>query len=311
MKAAQLTKYGGQDSIQINEAEKPGLKAGQVLVAVKAAGVNPFDYKVRQGYMKDFINLKLPATLGGDLAGVVDKIGENVSGFEVGQEVYGMAGAASGNGSYAEYAPVSAKQLVAKPNNVDFITAGALPLAALSAYQGVVEHIDIQPGQKILIHGGGGGIGSLAIQFAKNAGAYVATTASSDDTEFVKQLGADEVIDYKTQDFSTILKDFDAVFDTVGGETNKKSYTVLKSGGIFVSMVEDFDEELVRQTGVNYIYQSTVPTVKSLKIIAELVDAGKLKVNVDKVFALDQAAAGLEYLGVGHPRGKVVIKVAD
>lgn len=311
MKAAQLIKYGGQDSIQINEAEKPELKTGQVLVAVKAAGVNPFDYKVRQGYMKDFINLKLPATLGGDLAGVVDKIGENVSGFEVGQEVYGMAGAASGNGSYAEYAPVSAKQLVAKPNNVDFITAGALPLAALSAYQGVVEHIDIQPGQKILIHGGGGGIGSLAIQFAKNAGAYVATTASSDDTEFVKQLGADEVIDYKTQDFSTILKDFDAVFDTVGGETNKKSYTVLKSGGIFVSMVEDFDEELVRQTGVNYIYQSTVPTVKSLKIIAELVDAGKLKVNVDKVFALDQAAAALEYLGVGHPRGKVVIKVAD
>lgn len=309
MKAAQLTAYGGQGAITINETEKPKPGAGQVLVSIKAFSINPFDYAVREGTYKEFIPLTLPATLGGDLSGTVEEIDENVTGFEIGQEVFGMAGATSGNGSYAEYAPVSAKQLVAKPKSADFNASAALPLAALSAYQGLVDHIGLKPDQKILIHGGAGGIGALAIQIAKNIGADVATTVSAEDIDFVKELGADEVIDYKTQDFSTILEDYDAVFDTVGGETNKKSYKVLKRDGNLVSMVVDLDEELVKETGINYIHQSTVPTAENLVKIAELVDAGKLKVNIDKVFSFDQTAEALEYLKTGHPRGKVVVQV--
>ena len=309
MKAAQLFSYGGKDSIKIVAIEKPKLKPGQVLVEAHAISVNPFDYAVREGTYKEFILLNLPATLGSDVAGVVIEIGDEVSGFEIDQEVYGMAGATSGNGSYAEFVPVSSKQLVSKPTSLDFETAAAVPLAGLSAYQGLVDHIGIQAGQKILIHGGGGGIGSLAIQIAKNIGAYVATTVSERDIDYVKNLGADEVVDYKTQDFSTILKDFDAVFDTVGGETNKKSYKVLKHGGNLVSMVDEFDEELVKSTGINYIHQSTVPSNENLNKLTELIDTGKLKVNIDKVFAFDQTAEALEYLKTGHPRGKVVVKI--
>ena len=309
MKAAQLVKYGGQDSIVINEVKKPELKSGQVLVSVNAFSVNPFDYAVREGTYKEFIQLALPAIIGGDLAGTVEVIGEGVTGLTVGQEVYGMAGATSGNGSYAEYAPVSAKQLVSKPASIDFTTAAALPLAGLSAIQALIDHIGLKPDQKILIHGGAGGIGSLAIQIAKNIGAYVATTVSSEDIEYVKGLGADEVIDYKTQDFSTILKDYDAVFDNVGGETNKKSYKVLKKDGNLVSMVVDFDEQLVKEHGINYIHQSTVPTNENLTKITELVEAGKLKVNIDKTFTFEKAAEALEYLKSGHPRGKVVVKI--
>ena len=310
MKAAQINGYGGQNVLKTtNDAPKPQADAGQVLVEVYAAAANPFDWKLREGYMKEFIPLKLPATLGSDFAGTVAEIGEDVSGFTVGQAVYGMAGGAGGQGSYAEFTPVNATQLVAKPESADFLTAAALPLAAVSAYQAIVDHINLQSGQKILIHGGAGGIGSLAIQIAKNLGAYVATTISAPEADFVKSLGADEIIDYKTQDFSGILKDYDAVFDTIGGETNTKSYTVLKNGGTLVSMVQPVDEALAKQYGVHYTQQSSKPTVERLTKIAELVDAGKLKVNVDKVFPLAQAGEALEYLKTGHPRGKVVIEV--
>jgi len=184
-----------------------------------------------------------------------------------------------------------------------------LPLAGVSAYQALVDHANVQPGQKILVHGGAGGIGSLAIQIAKNIGAYVATTASGKELDFAKSLGADEAINYETEDFSTKLKDYDVVFDTVGGETNVKSYEVLKRGGTLVSMVEAPNEELVQKGSVNYVHQSSQATPERLNAITELVDSGKLKVNVDKVFPLDQAPEALEYLKTGHPRGKVVIQV--
>jgi len=312
MKAAQINGYGGAAVLEtVADAAQPQAAAGQVLVEVNAASANPFDWKVREGYMKEFIPLKFPAILGGDVAGTVAEIGEDVTGFTVGQAVYGMAGAASGQGSFAEFTPVSAEQLISKPVSVDFVTAAALPLAAVSAYQALVDHIGLKPGQKILIHGGAGGIGSLAIQIAKHLGAYVATTASAAETDFVKSLGADEVIDYQTQDFSALLKDYDAVFDTVGGETNTKSYPILKDGGALVSMVQPIDETLAKQYGVQYTQQSSKPTVERLTKIAELVDTGKLKANVDKVFPIDQAAEALEYLKTGHPRGKVVLQVKE
>jgi alcohol dehydrogenase len=312
MKAAQINDYGGKDALVVTDnAPKPQAADGQILVEVHAASVNPFDWKVCEGYMKDYIPLKLPATLGGDVAGTVAEIGKDVIGFEVGQAVYGMANAAGSQGSFAEFTPVLAKQLSAKPESVDFITAAALPLAAVSAYQAVTDHIKLQSGQKILIHGGAGGIGSLAIQIAKDLGGYVATTVSTSDIDFVKGLGADESIDYQAQDFSALLKDYDAVFDTIGGEAHTKSYTVLKKGGIMVSMVEPANEALAKEHGIVYIQQSSQATPERLAKITGLVDSGKLTVNIDKVFSLDQAAEALEYLKTGHPRGKVVIQVKE
>jgi alcohol dehydrogenase len=310
MKAAQISEYGGEEVLKVSDnAQQPTAGEGEVLVEVHAASANPFDWKVREGMMKEFIPLQFPATLGGDVAGTVAEVGAHVDGFEVGQAVYGQANAAGGQGSYAELTPVKATQLVAKPGSVDFVTAAALPLAAVSAYQALVDHIDLQADQKILIHGGAGGIGSIAIQIAKQIGAYVATTASAQETDYVKQLGADEVIDYTAQDFTEQLSDYDAVFDTVGGETNAKSYEVLKPGGALVSMVQPADDELVAKHNVHYTQQSSQATQERLTKIAEMVDAGQLKVNVDKVFSLDQAAKALEYLKTGHPRGKVVIQV--
>lgn len=310
MKAAQILEYGGKDVLKVTaDAIKPFAEPGQVLVEVYAASVNPFDWKVREGYLKDAANLKLPATLGGDVAGTVDVIGENVEGFKKGQAVYGQANALGGQGSYAEYTPVKASQLSPKPENVDFVTAAALPLVSVSAYQALVDHINLQKNQKILIHGGAGGIGSLAIQIAKYLGAYVATTAAAKDTDFVKGLGANEVIDYKTQDFSEILKDYDAVFDTIGGETNKRSYKILKPGGALVSMVERPDAELVKKYQVNYTAQASLPTPERLKAVTELVDSGTLKPIVDKTFPLDEAAEALEYQKTGLPKGKVVILI--
>jgi NADPH:quinone reductase-like Zn-dependent oxidoreductase len=309
MKAAQINSYGGKEVLKtVTDAPKPQVGTGQVLIEVYAAAVNPFDRKLREGYMKDFVPLEFPATLGGDLAGVVAELGEGVSSFNIGDEVYGQANALGGQGSYAEFSPVKAEQLALKPKKADFVTAAALPLAAVSAYQALVEHASLQSGQKILIHGGAGGIGSFAIQIAKNIGAYITATASGDDADFVKSLGADEVIDYKTQDFTEKVKDYDAVFDTVGGETNTKSYQVLKPGGILVSMTNQPNEELAKKYNVQAIQQGTKTTTEKLTKIAELVDRGALKVNVDKVFSLDEAAEALAYIQGSH-RGKAVIKI--
>ena len=310
MKAAQLTKYGDQDALRVvQDAPRPVANSDQVLVEVYAASVNPFDWKVRQGYMKDAIALNLPATLGGDVAGIVAEVGDNVTGFEIGQPVYGMANAVGGQGSFAEYTPVSASQLAAKPQSVDFVQAAALPLTAISAYQALVDHMNLQAGQKILIHGGAGGIGSLAIQIAKHIGAHVATTVKADDKDYVTQLGADVVIDYTAEDFAVSISDYDAVYDTVGGETNTKSFDVLKSGGVLVSMVAEADQERVTTSEIKYIHQSTKPTVERLAKISSLVDEGYLEVAVDKIFPLEEAAQALEYLKSAHTRGKVVIQV--
>jgi NADPH:quinone reductase-like Zn-dependent oxidoreductase len=310
MKAAQLIKYGEQDAVQVvTDAVQPTAAAGQVLVEVHAAAVNPFDITVREGRARQMTELELPATLGGDLAGVVVALGEGVTGFETGQAVYGQAGALSGQGSFAELAPVKASQLAAKPNSLDFTHAAALPLVSSSAYQALVDHMQLKSGQKILIHGGAGGIGSIAIQLAKHLGAYIATTAAAAEADFVKSLGADEVIDYQSQDFSQLIQDYDAVYDTVGGETNTKSYTVLKAGGALVSMVAQPDETLVKQYQIIYTHQSTHVTTERLIKIAELVDTGNLQVQIDKILRLDEAAEAVEYLKTGHPRGKVVLQI--
>ncbi len=312
MKAAQISNYGGPEVLQITkDAPKPHPDAGQILVEVHAASVNAFDWKVREGQARQMAELNFPATLGGDFAGVVAELGEGVTNFGIGDEVYGQANALSGKGSFAEFTPVKAESAGRKPKLVDFVTAAALPLAGVSAYQALVEHANLQKGQKILIHGGAGGLGSFAVQLAKHIGAYVAATAATEDIEFVKNLGADEAIDYRTQDFSTLIKDFDTVFDTVGGETFEKSYQVLKPSGTIVSMVAKENEQLAKQYNVKTISQFTRTTTERLEKLAELVDQGAIDAQIDEIFPIEKAADALEHIKQGHHRGKIVIKIKN
>lgn len=310
MKAAQLTKYGGKESISVQDVKVPTIEPDQILVKVAAAAINPFDVMVREGYARAMAELNFPATLGGDFAGTVKEIGENVEGFKVGDLVFGQAGALSGNGSFAEYVPIKASQAAVIAPNADLVDYAALPLAAGSAYQALVTHIDLRPGQTILIHGGAGGIGSMAVQIAKALGAKVIATAATNDLEFVKTLGADEAIDYQNEDFTAKVKNIDAVFDTAGGEANKKSYQVIKDGGSFVSMKDQPDEDQVKAKNLNYTAQFTTITTKKLNKIAELYEQGKLKPQIDKVFDLDQTVEALEYQKTGRPKGKVVITIS-
>jgi alcohol dehydrogenase len=312
MKSAQITKYGNtSEVIQIRQTSTPNLSAGKVLVEVKAAGINPIDWKIREGYMQQMIHLQFPSTLGLDFSGVIKQVGEDVSSdFSQGDEVYGQAGVPSGgSGTFSEMSLASATSIAHKPKTLGHIEAAALPLVGVSAWQALVEFMGLSNGQKILIHGGAGGIGSIAIQLAKNLGAHVATTVSSDDKQFVQKLGADEVIDYKTQTFEDIVHDYDVVFDTVGGDTYTRSFKVLRKGGIIVSMLEQQNSELMEQFGVKAISQFTQVNRQRLSKLAEWVDQNKVKVNVEKSFSLDEAGKALDYLRDIHPRGKIVLAI--
>ena len=309
MKAAQINEYGGTDVLKTNDnVPKPSAGEGQVLVEVRAASANPIDWKVREGYLKEMVPLTFPATLGGDVSGVVSELGAGVDAFRIGDEVYGLANTLSGTGSFAEFTPVAVTSLAPKPKNLSFEEAAAVPLAATSAYQALTDEIGLKSGQKILIHGGAGGIGSLAVQIAKHFGAYVAATVSAKDLEFVKSLGADEVIDYKSQDFTQIIRDYDAVFDTTGGGVAEKSLTVLKKGGTLVSMADKVDEQLAKDTGVTAISLMTQVTTERLTAISKMIDEGAFTVQIDKVFPLDEAGKALGYIQESH-HGKSVIKV--
>lgn len=312
MRAAQLTHYGGEEAVTVTaDAPQPQAGPGQVLVKVEAASINAIDWKIREGMMQQMATVTFPATLGGDLAGTIVEIGENVEGLTIGQAVYGQTNPFSGNGSFAELAPISTANIAAKPRTTDATQTAALPLTAVSAYQALAETLHLQAGQKILIHGGAGGIGSVAIQLAKHLGAYVAATAATEDLGFVKEIGADETIDYTSQRFEELLQDYDAVFDTVGGEAANKSYAVLKIGGQLVSMAAAPDEALAAEHGITASAQQTRVTTERLQKVAKLVDQGVLKPAVDRVFPLEQAAEAIEYMRRGHHRGKVVIKVTD
>jgi NADPH:quinone reductase-like Zn-dependent oxidoreductase len=223
MKSVQIKKYGSSEVIEINQsAPEPIVSAGKVLVIVKAAGVNPIDWKIREGYMQQKFQLQFPSTLGMDLSGVIKQVGEGISAFKQGEEVYGQASVVTGgSGAFAEMALANADSIADKPRNLSHTEAAALPLVGISAWQALVENIGLSKDQKILIHGGAGGIGSIAIPLAKHLGAYVATRVSTNDKQFVRELGASQVIDYKTENFEEILNDYDAVFDTIGGDLQK------------------------------------------------------------------------------------------
>jgi NADPH:quinone reductase-like Zn-dependent oxidoreductase len=313
MKAAQIKGYGSSDEvIEINkDAPAPNdPSAGKVLVKIKAAGINPVDWKIREGYMQQMIPLQFPSPLGMDFSGVIEKVGQGVSQFRQGDEVYGQASLMSGgSGAFAEMALANADTIAHKPKSLSHPEAAGLPLVGVSAWLGLVETISLQKSQKILIHGGAGGIGSVAIQLAKHLGAYVATTVSTNDKQFAKEVGADEIIDYKTQTFEELIGDYDAAFDTVGGETYSRSFKVLKRGGIIVSMLEQPNQELMTQFGVKAIFQFTQINRDRLTKLAQWVDQNNIRVNVDKTFPLEEAGRALDYQRDVHPRGKVVLAI--
>ena len=312
MKAMQINNYGGSDVISINDnVPIPKVPSGKVLVEVKASGVNPVDWKIREGYFQQMVPLKFPTTLGTDFSGIIKELGENAStDFNIGDEVYGQASVLSGgSGSFAELVLTNIDSIGPKPKTLNPIEASGLPLVGVSAWQALVENIGLSKNQKILIHGGAGGIGSIAIQLAKHLGAYVATTVKSKDKEFVRQVGADEIVDYTTQSFNDILQDYDAALDTVGGETYRKSFKVLKNNGTIVSMLEQPDSNLMNQYGIKAIFQFTETTNERLSKLARWIDQDNIKVNVEKTFPLAETAKALDYQKDSHPRGKLVITI--
>lgn len=312
MKAAQISEYGDPSVMHIVDVDTPTPKEGQVVVEIHGSSLNPFDTAIREGNMKDMIPLELPVTLGGDIAGVVTEIGEGVTNVSVGDKVYGQANVVAGNsGAFAQYAATAASQVAKMPESVDFNTAGALPLVGVSANQAITDHINVQSGQKIFIHGGAGGIGSIAIQIAKHLGAYVATTATGEAVSYVKELGADEVIDYKSQDFTEVVRDYDAVFDTVGGDDFNKSFMTLKRNGVAVTMIAQPDQAKADELGITVVQQGTKVTSEALDALTELVDEDVVSVQIGKVFTLDEIKEAFEARESGAVKGKVALKIKD
>jgi alcohol dehydrogenase len=315
MKSAQIKRYGGSDVIEINQTTPtPTLAAGNVLVEIKAAGINPIDWKIREGYMQQMIRLQFPSTLGMDFSGVIKQVGGVISSdFKKGDEVYGQAGVTNGgSGAFAELALANVDHIAHKPRRLNHLEAAALPLVGVSAWQALVENMKLSKDQKILIHGGAGGIGSISIQLAKKLGAYIATTVSTNDKQFVEKLGADEIIDYETQSFEELIHNYDAAYDTVGGETYAKSFRVLKKGGIIVSMLEQPNSELMREFDVKATFQFTQVNKERLTKLAEFVDKqnnNNIEIHIDKTFSLNEAKQALDYQRDVHPRGKIVLTI--
>ena len=311
MKAAQIKNYGDVNAIEINgDTEKPSLESKQALVEVYAASLNRIDSVIRNGSAQAMMPLSFPSTVGGDFSGVISDLGEGVTEFGVGDEVYGNAGAfLGGSGSIAELVASDSAKMSFKPKTLDFTQSASLPLVGASAVQGIEEEIKVKEGQKILIQGGAGGIGSIAIQIAKMHGAYVATTVGTDSVDFAQNLGADEVIDYKVQDVTNVLRDYDAAFDTAGGDSTNDLFKIIKRGGTLVSMAGMLDQDLANKQGVTAISQMTSVSTEQLQRLARYVDSGRVKVQIEKTFPFLQVKEAFTYFETQHPKGKVVVEI--
>ncbi len=302
MKAIQIKEYGDESVLNYTDVERPTPKADEILVNVKAAAVNPVDLKIRNGRGKDF-GMELPLILGADFAGTVEEVGNKIKKFKKGDAVYGKILI----GCYAEYVIVKEDELGRKPDNLDFENSASIPMGALTAWQAIFDTAHLKSGQKILIHGASGGVGSMAVQLAKAKGAYVIGTASGTNMDFVKSLGADEFIDYTSTNFEDEVKDVDVVFDPIGGETHNRSYQVLKKDGFLVSLVQKPSEELVKKYHVKAEVMASKPNPKQLEEITELVEAGKIKTQVEKTFPLSEANKAQKLSEEGHVKGKIVL----
>jgi NADPH:quinone reductase-like Zn-dependent oxidoreductase len=310
MKAARMHKTGGPGVFKYDEIPLPKAKQGEFLVEVHSAGVNPVDIKIRQGKFKLF-KAHLPATIGRDISGVIRGIGGTKarSAFKIGDHVFGMLD--YDRGAYAEFTLASARELARRPKNVGERDAGAIGVAALTAWQSLFDHGHLKKGQRVLIHGAAGGVGHFAVQFAKYAGATVIATASTRDQKWVKGLGADEVINFEEQKFEEHTGNIDLVLDLISGETQDRSWQVLKeSGGILVSTLTEPSKAEARRHKARGMRMMVTANAGQLKKIAALIAAGRVKVSIEKAFPLDKVGVAHQYLENGHVRGKVSIHMS-
>ncbi|MGG0719659.1 NADP-dependent oxidoreductase [Robertmurraya massiliosenegalensis] len=331
MKAMVIERYG-KVPMRLAELPTPEIGEYEVLAEIHAASINPVDFKIRDGKLKLLVKYQMPLILGNDFSGVVAKVGAKVTRFRVGDEIYARP-QKNKIGTFAEYIAIHENDIALKPKNLSFEEAAAIPLVGLTSYQALAEILQLQKGQKIFIQAGAGGVGTFAIQLAKLMGATVATTASVTGANLVKSLGADEMINYKTEKFEEILKNYDAVFDTLGGEYLEKSFKVIKSGGKIVSVSGlpngRFGKEygsgflktllfsaashkltsLEKKHNVQYAFLFMKPSGEQLSIITNFIEAGKIKPIIDSVFPFEDAQKAMEYAESGRAKGKIILKI--
>ncbi len=328
MKALQIKKYGDiKESLSIENVDKPQIQEKDILIAIKAASLNPIDYKIVEGKLKELLALDLPTTIGYDVSGVVVEKGAKVNNFEIGDEVYSRVPQEQ-MGTIAEFVAVNSDLVALKPENITFEQASGLPLTGLTAMQ-AVEKAGIKENDRILIHAGSGGVGSFAIQFAKSKGAIVYTTTSTKNVDWVKALGADRVIDYTNEDYKEVANNLDIVFDTLGDDYTFEAFEIIKEGGKVTTIVGPPDNESAKQMGIsNYempekltklikeksaVYKHTwmQPNSKQLNEIKTLVEDGTIKPIVDLIYSFEDGIDAYEYLASGKAKGKVIISMAD
>ncbi len=306
MKAVRIHNYGGIEALRYEEVPVPTIAADEILIKVHVAGINPVDWKIREGYFQH----PLPLILGWDLSGEVAEVGTEITQYKKGDAVFAYSSLMR-NGADAEYSVVKANEVAHKPQSLDHIHAAVVPLAALTAWQALFDHGKLNAGQRILIHAAAGGVGHYAVQLAKWKGAYVIGTASNKNKQFLLDLGIDEVIDYTNTDFAQVVKNVDIVLDTIGGETQKKSCAILNKNGIIVSIVDrDNLEKNAATFGVRHQAFVVEPNATELAQIAKLIDQGKIKSHVAATFSLQDVAKAHELVQSHHVQGKVALIVA-
>jgi NADPH:quinone reductase-like Zn-dependent oxidoreductase len=332
MKALVFKRYGGPDQVTFVDIPRPAPKPDEILVQVHAAGLNPIDNMIPKGTFKPILKPQLPATLGSDLAGVVVEVGSRVTRFKPGDAVFASIFDLD-TGALAEFALVPESAAALKPDNLDFVQAASIPMVGLTSWQALKERARLKPGQKLFVPAGSGGIGTFAIQLAKHLGAKVGTTTSTANVDLVRSLGADEVIDYKTQQFEDVLRNYDAVLGTVRGDAIEKSVRILKPGSAIVSLIGPPDAAFARARGMNFLmvflfgllsrkiirhagkrggaysFLFVHPDGGQLAEIGELLKAERIRPVIDKVFPFEQAKQALAYLEKGRAKGKVVVQI--
>jgi len=308
MKAIRVHAYGGPDQLRLEEAPQPKAESGKVLVRIHAASVNPIDFKLASGNMRQIMPINFPWIPGGDFSGVVEEVGSGVTGLKKGDAVYGDA---SGGGAYAEFYAGPASMIAPKPRKLNDVEAASIPLAAQTAWQGLFDHGRLERGETVLIHGAAGGVGTFAVQLAHWKGAKVLATASPSNADYLRSLGADTVIDYKATPFESVAKNVDLVLEMIGGDTQRRSFGVLKPGGRLVATAQPPSAEEAARHKVEATMMSMQATTENLKKLAELIDAGKLKTTIGKTYPLAQAREAWTEIMSGHTRGKIVLEVAS
>lgn len=304
MKAIQYTAYGNSDVVQLTETATPAPAANEVLVRIHATTVNPLDMKIREGYLKAQMPITFPYIPGEDASGIVEAIGSGVTNFKIGDKVF----ACRFGGTYAEYAVFQEDTIALIPNNVNLDEAAALAMPLITAYSVLVANGAIKAGQKLVIHGAAGAVGQVMVQMAKALDVYVIATASGDGVELVKSLGANEVIDYKTDDFSQLIKDADLVADLVGGETQAKSFGIIKQGGLLLSIVMPPSQEAAAEHGLTAKFINSTFSTQAFEYGRQLVEAGKIKASITQTLPLTDAAKAQDLVSAGGIRGKILLK---